>query len=269
MALKDEKFREIYAAWSVAAGAAFLAVLWFADHRTTLKLNAARADAGRLEEEAAASGAALEELRVLRELKVKDVNDYKEALKNRARSKKTVYEAGAALQEEKRLLEKQLEIMTTYVDINEETGKILLMRGDHALKDYPFSYLPLRVFGPAGRNMPPVARIISKERYAHPERGKVQEKDGKITWEPPQVGSDPRSGGLGEYVLFTDSPLIVHGPPPNKKLHEAFPHVCAGVSVHAARSLFENTFIGTKILYEKKKPAPPAPAEAPAAHAGK
>ena len=81
----------------------------------------------------------------------------------------------------------------------------------------------------------------------------MEEVDGKISWEPPQVGKDPRSGGLGEFVLFTDGPLIIHGPAPKKELHAAFPHVCPGVTAYTAQRLFENVFVGTKIVYTKKK----------------
>lgn len=240
-----------------ALGAALLALLWLAGSRLAAKLETVRPDAARTEAAVADSGAALEELRVLRDLKLRDVDNYKKALKDLAKSKTAVYEAGASLQEEKRLLEKQLEIMTTYLELNEETGKIALMRGDHSLKDYPFQYSPLKSFGPGRQAMPAAARIISKERYAHPERGRVEEADGKLTWEPPQVGKDPRSGGLGEFVLFTDGPLIIHGPAPQKKLHEAFPHVCPGVTAYAARALYENVFVGTKIvLVKKKRPQP-------------
>lgn len=242
----------------LALAAALLPFLWFADRTLAVKLEDLELAAGRREAELEASGAALEELRTLRDLKLQDVEDYKKALRKQARSKKNVYEAGAALQEEKRLLEKQLEILTTYLKIDEETGKIALMRGDRALKDYPFSYPQLRTFGAGAGNSPSSARIISKERFANPERGKVQETDGKLSWEPPQVGNDPRSGGLGEYVLFTDGPLILHGPPPKTQLHDAYPHVCAGVTAYTARQLFENTFVGTKVLYEKKKKVPAA-----------
>jgi hypothetical protein len=253
MVYKEKILKDISTFWLTVFGAGLLSVLWLADRQAVVKLESARSDVRRLEAAVDGSEAALDELRDLREIKLKEVRNYKEALKNQARSKKSVYEGGAALQEEKRLLEKQLEIITTYIEIKEETGKISLMRGDHALKDYPFSYSPLKVFGPAAQEMPALTRIISKERFANPERGKVQEIDGKISWEPPQVGKDARSGGLGEYVIFTDSPLIIHGPPPKKELHNAYPHICAGLTAYAAKGLFDNTFIGTKILYEKKK----------------
>ena len=239
--------------WLLALGAALLPALWFADRAMAVKLNAARAETARMEEAVAASGAALDDLRALRDSKLKDVSSYKEALKSQALSKKAVYEAGAALQEEKRLLEKLLEIITTYLEIDEAAGKIRLMRGDHALNEYPFADAPLKVFGNPAQKMPQTSRVTSKERYANPERGKVQELDGKLSWDPPQVGKDPRSGGLGEYVLFTDGPLILHGPPPKKLLHEAYPHVCAGITAYTARLLFENTFVGTKIIYQNKK----------------
>jgi len=239
-----------------ALAAVLLPLLWYADRAMAEKLAEARAGLERLGPTVAASGVSLENLRVLRDLKLGDLENYKKSLKDRARSKKSVYEVGVALQEEKRLLEKQLEIMTTYLQIKEKTGRIYLMRGDLALIDLPFSYSPFKSFG-AAPVMPASARIVSKERFAHPQRGSVKETDGKISWEPPQVGKDPRSGGLGEYVLFTDGPLIIHGPPPKKALHDAYPHVCAGLTAYAARRLFDSSFIGTKIIYEaeKKKPA--------------
>lgn len=253
MELKNKLPKEIPFAWLLALGAALLPGLWLADRALAVKLNDLNTEAARMEEAVVVSGAALEDLRALRENKLKEVGSYREALKSQALSKKVVYEAGAALQEEKRLLEKQLEIITTYLVIDEQTGRIRLMRGDHALNDFPFSYAPLKAFGSAPLKMSATSRVVSKERYANPERGKVQEADGKITWDPPQVGKDPRSGGLGEYVLFTDGPLILHGPPPKKELHEAYPHVCAGVTAYTAKQLYEGTFVGTKIIYSRKK----------------
>ncbi|HNW43527.1 MAG TPA: hypothetical protein PKI19_03425 [Elusimicrobiales bacterium] len=240
-----------------ALAGGLLALLWLAGSGLGAKLAQVRADAARLEAAVPGSAAALEELRVLRDLKLNDAANYKTALKELARSKRAVYDTGASLQEEKRLLEKQLEIMTTYLEIKEETGKISLMRGDHSLNDYPFSYAPLKIFGADAGAMPGTARIISKERYAQPQRGKVEEVNGKISWEPPQTGTDPRSGALGQFVLFTDGPLILHGPAPKKALHDAFPHACAGVTAYTAQKLFDNTFIGTKILYTRKKKTQP------------
>lgn len=245
--------KEIPAGLLTALGAGLLALLWLGGSQLSSKLEIVRADAAGMGEAVSVSGAALEELRVLRDLKSKDAADYKKALGALAKSKRGVYEAGASLQEEKRLLEKQLEIMTVYLEVKEETGKISLMRGDHSLNDYPFQYSPLRVFGAVRQPMPPAVRITSKERFAQPQRGKVEEVSGGISWEPPQVGKDPRSGGLGEFVIFTDGPLILHGPAPKKELHDAFSHVCAGVTAYTAQKLFESAFVGTKILYLKKK----------------
>jgi hypothetical protein len=62
------------------------------------------------------------------------------------------------------------------------------------------------------------------------------------------VGTSVRSNALGEYVLFTNSKLVLHGPPRNAADHEAFPHLCLGLSLDAARNLYRHSFIGTKIL---------------------
>ncbi|OGR87547.1 MAG: hypothetical protein A2021_04650 [Elusimicrobia bacterium GWF2_52_66] len=249
MELKKTLQKKIPRVYVLALGAGIAAFLWFGDSKITARLRIVQSDVERMEDSLETSGAVLEELRFLKELRLEDAARYKKELKGLAKSSKAVYDAGVSLQEEKRLLEKQLEIMTTYLEINEETGKISIMRGDHSLKDCPFSYSPLRLFGNGTENMPPSARVVSKERFAQPQRGKVEEIDGKISWEPPQAGKDPRSGGLGEFVIFTDSPLVIHGPPLKQELHEAYTHVCAGVTAYTAKKLFENTFIGTKILY--------------------
>ena len=247
--LKETLWGRIPRVYALVSGAVITVLLWSAGHEMAGQLQSVKEDAERLERAAAVSGAALENLRALKESRSEDAQWYKKELKKLARSSKTVYDTGVSLQEEKRLLEKQLEIMTTYLEVSEKTAKISIMRGGRSLYDCPFSYSPLKLFGDGIKNMPRSARIISKERFAHPQRGKVEEINGKVSWEPPQAGKDPRSGGLGEFVIFTDGPLVIHGAPPKKELHERFPHACAGVSAYSAKKLFENTFIGTKIIY--------------------
>lgn len=243
--------------WVAAALALALALgLWLAGSYGASALRRARADLKGAEKAAESSAAALDQVRELNELRARDIGNYKKALLDMAGSKKIAYEAGLSLQEEKRLLEKQLEIMTTWLDIREDSGKISLMRGDNSLKDLAFD-TPLRAYGGAAA-MPAALRVTSKERFANPQRGKVEQQGGKISWEPPQAGADPRSGALGEYVMFTDGPLILHGPPPNKALHVAYPHVCAGLTTAAARRLYESSYIGTKITYTRKKTSPAA-----------
>lgn len=263
MKLNATLFQEPPRTLVYALGAGLPLLLWLAG--SALDSQAAKIQAGtrRLEAAAEAAAPALEELRSLKELRLKDIAGYKEALRTLSGSKKKAFDTGAALQEEKRLLEKQLEIMTTYLEVDEEAGKIRLMRGDQALKDLPFSWFPLRALGGEARKMPSPSRVVSKERFAQPSRGKVEQRDGKINWEPPQVGKDPRSGGLGEYALFTDGPLVLHGPPLKKELHEAFPHLCAGPTLYTARRLFESVFVGTKIIYKAGPPARPAAEKKP------
>ncbi len=234
--------------YALAAGLPLL--LWTAGSLLSAQTAKLEAEARRLEAAKEAAAPALEELRALKELRRKDIAGYKEALRAMSGSKKKAYDSGAALLEEKRLLEKQLEIMTTWLEVEETTAKIQLMRGDHSLKDLPFSYSPLKAFGGEARKMPSPARVVSKERFAQPSRGKVERTNGNINWEPPQVGKDPRSGGLGEYVLFTDGPLVIHGPPLKNELHEVWPHLCAGVTLYTARRLFDSVFVGTKIIHK-------------------
>src|SRR5690242_1977797 len=53
----------------------------------------------------------------LMELKEADVSKFKSGMSNTAQAKKMLFERGLSLQEEKRLLEKQWEIITTYLVI--------------------------------------------------------------------------------------------------------------------------------------------------------
>jgi hypothetical protein len=193
------------------------------------------------------TAAAREHMESLNLLKGTDLEQLKAGISGHALTQKSLFESGLSLQEERRLLEKQLEIMTTTLLIDPALQRIFLLRADQPLQSYLISYLPLRAFGGAPETLPPSARIISKERFAHPERGKSDEVNGTLQWTPPQVGTSVRSNALGEFVMFTNSPLIIHGPPLNEEDHEKFPHICLGLDQEAARKLYRASFIGTRI----------------------
>ena len=227
------------------------------------------AEAAALELRLAEAEEALGATASLAEMKSKDLALFRSALSRLTESRRALYEGGLALQEEKRLLEKQWEIMTTYLKVDSEAGKVHLMRGEQSLESYAVLYATAQAFGvasssgvavstapaPVLRAPPPVTTIVSKERFAHPERGKSEQVDGQLQWEPPQVGDSVRANALGEYVMFTRGSLVLHGPPKRPKEHAAFPHYCLGLSWAIARRLYGNSFIGTKILF---KPAVPA-----------
>lgn len=202
-----------------------------------------------------------EELRSIRDLRVSSAKHMKDSLTDMAKAKKAVYETGLSLQEEKRLLEKQLEIMTTYLEADEGAAKIHLLRGDQALKSFSFTS-PLRILGGEKRAVGQVYRITSKERYAYIERGKAEATSAGLNWNPPQVGDGPRASPLGEYVLFTDGPLVLHAPVAGAALHSAYPHLCAGLTFNSAKRLYESVFIGNKLLI-KASPSAVRPAPVP------
>ena len=194
------------------------------------------------------TAAELDQTRSLRDLKRKDLEAFKAGLPGAAQSRRAVYEAGLSLQEEKRLLEKQWEILSTYLLVDVGERKIHLMRGDQSLESFPLLYEGPTMLGGEARQVSGVTEIVSKERFAHPERGKSETVNGKLEWTPPQVGSSVRANALGEYVIFTRGPLILHGPPTNEEDHRKFAHVCLGLSLRAARALFKDTYIGTRIF---------------------
>jgi hypothetical protein len=193
----------------------------------------------------------LDDEMAMHDLKAKDIRRFKTGLLKLTASKRALYENGLEIQEEQRLLEKQWEILTTYLMVDEAAKKISLMRGSQALESYPIAYDPPRVFGGEAAPLPESAVIVSKERYANTERGKSEEVNGHLEWIPPQVGTSIRANALGEFVMFTNGPLILHGPPRKQKEHGLFPHDCLGLSLYAARRLYEHSFIGTKIIVLK------------------
>jgi hypothetical protein len=207
------------------------------------------------------TAAAREHIDSLEMLKTADLERLKAGLSGSAQSQKSLFESGLSLQEERRLLEKQLEIMTTTLLINPALQRVFLMRAEQPLQSYLISYIPLRSFGGAPAVLPSTVRIVSKERFAHPERGKSEEVNGTLQWTPPQVGTSVRSNALGEFVIFTNSALILHGPPVNAEDHERFPHICLGLDQEAARKLYRGSYIGTRInlshvSIEKTTPLP-------------
>ena len=71
--------------------------------------------------------------------------------------------------------------------------------------------------------------------------------NGQLQWTPPQVGTSVRARALGEFVMFTNSKLILHGPPISEEDHARFPHICLGLDRETARKLYHSSFIGTRI----------------------
>lgn len=182
-------------------------------------------------------------------VKTLDLEQLKAGISGNATLQKSLFESGLSLQEERRLLEKQLEIMTTTLLINPSLQRIFLMRGEQPLQSYLLRYIPIKSYAGAAATLPAAVRITSKERYAHPERGKAEQQvDGTLQWVPPQVGTSVRSNALGEFVMFTNSALILHGPPVRDEDHERFPHICLGLDREAAQKLYRGSFIGTKVL---------------------
>lgn len=239
--------------WLFLAAAVSIGIGWAAR-------NAVRTAALRAEDAAARSAASLDEARealsmnaALRDERVSQLSTFQRNLAGITQSRRAIYEGGLQLQNEKRLLEKQLEIVQTYVLVEEENRKAHVMRGEQALESFVVGSTPTW-YGGEVKPLPAVSTVISKERFAHPERGKSEQApDGQLMYEPPQVGESARANALGEYVVFTKGPLILHGPPKKAEEHAAFPHVCLSLSLPVARKLYGATFIGTKVMY---KPVP-------------
>ncbi|MDE2141335.1 MAG: hypothetical protein KGJ84_02840 [Elusimicrobia bacterium] len=190
----------------------------------------------------------LSERQALRDLVARDLARAKRSAADLSRSRRALFEGGLALSEEKRLLEKQWEIMTTYLLVDLKNDRVDVMRGEQAYETLPLGGARPRAVGGDMKPLPRLATIVTKERYAHPERGKSEEVGGRLDWEPPQVGASLRASALGENVLFTKEGLILHGPPLKKAEHEAYPHLCLTLPAATARRLYQRSFVGTRVL---------------------
>lgn len=239
--------RRAGAARLLVAGAAVLLVGW--GLQRWLEANAAvAADA------ADAAAVALDDLdqevaerQALRDAVARDLARAKTGAASLSRSRKALFEGGLAVSEEKRLLEKQWEIMTTYLLVDAVNDRVQVMRGEQAFETWPLAGSIPRAVGSV-KALPKIATVISKERYAHAERGKSEQVGGRLDWDPPQVGTSARARALGESVLFTREGLIIHGPPLDKSEHEAYPHLCLTLPAATARRLYERSFIGTRVM---------------------
>ncbi len=246
-ALLEKLFRRAHPALVAATGAGILVGLYMTPRWLKQAVENERSFQKNLSRVLEQTAAAREHMASLETLKTMDLEQLKAGLSGHALTEKSLFESGISLQEERRLLEKQLEIMTTTLLINPALQRVFLMRAEQPLQSTLISYIPLRSFGGAPGNLPATVRIVSKERFAHPERGKSEEVNGTLQWVPPQVGTSVRSNALGEFVIFTNSALILHGPPVNAEDHERFPHICVGLDQEGARKLYRASFIGTRI----------------------
>jgi hypothetical protein len=197
----------------------------------------------------------LAERRAIQDLVTADLARAKANARDQSRSRRSMFEGGMALSEERRLLEKQWEIMTTYLLVDVGAGKLSVMRGRQTIESWPLDGAAPRAVGGDTRPLPRLATIVSKERWAHPERGKSEVVGGQLEWDPPQVGTSARARALGEDVLFTKEGLIIHGPPLSREEHEAYPHLCLSLPKGLARRVYADSFVGTRVLIQDA-PAP-------------
>ncbi|MFI5350742.1 MAG: hypothetical protein ACHQ2Z_14440 [Elusimicrobiota bacterium] len=190
----------------------------------------------------------ISERQALRDLVSRDLKTARKSATSLSASRRALFEGGLALSEEKRLLEKQWEIMTTYLLVDAAGDRVQVMRGEQAFETWPMKGALPHAAGGEKKALPKIATIVSKERYAHAERGKSEVTGGRLDWEPPQVGTSARARALGEHVLFTREGLIIHGPPLDKAEHEAYPHLCLSLPAATAARLYERSFIGTRVM---------------------
>jgi hypothetical protein len=190
----------------------------------------------------------LAERQALRDFVSKDFARAKASAASLSLSRRALFEGGLAASEEKRLLEKQWEIMSLQIRLDEAVDKVHLIHGEQISESLALAGAKARVIGGETRPLPASAAINSKERFASPERPKSEQIGAQLQWEPPQVGASVRASALGEFVLFTKEGLIIHGPPLKKAEHEAFAHLCVSLPLPAARRLYQQSFVGTRIL---------------------
>lgn len=252
--IRNSSRRRVSGLEALGAGLGMLALL------TLVQLGLAR-EVRRLNDELAALrpaedglNAALEMREQLNALKRRDVDNVKAAMIGLARRQKLYYEGSLALSEERRQLEKQAELLATHLAID-PAGRIRVMKGEQTAKEYAVEGLSCweGVSGGGALKAPKAAVVTSKEFHAHPERGKVDLQDGRLLWTPPQTGSVERTAALGQYVIFTNTPLIIHLPSKDRKSHEAYRHCCLPLAASSAKKVYGSVFIGARLSIEAPK----------------
>ncbi len=240
--------RRVGALGLLAAGGAVLACLWLMGRWVSAHAEIAAGERTALSVAREDLSLDLAERQALSELVSRDFARAKVSAATLTRSRKALFEGGLALSEEKRLLEKQLEIMSFWIRLDAEADKIHLMRGDQIAESLLLAGARPRVVGAETRLLPRSATILTKERFASTERPKSDQVGGLLQWEPPQVGTSVRASALGEFVLFTKEGLVIHGPPLKEAEHEGFAHLCLALPRAAAARLYSQSFVGTKLL---------------------
>ncbi|MBI4061775.1 MAG: hypothetical protein HY403_10120 [Elusimicrobia bacterium] len=246
--------RRVGAAGLLAAGGLVLAALWMMGRWVSAHAAIAAGELTAFSVAREDLELDLGERQALHDLVTRDFARAKASAATLSRSRRALYEGGLALSEEKRLLEKQLEIMSLWIRLDGEADKLHLVRGDQVAESLGLAGARPRAAGAPERPLPRSATIMTKERFASTERPKSEQVGGQLQWEPPQVGTSVRANALGEFVLFTREGLVIHGPPRREAEHEAFPHLCLSLPLPAARRLYERSFVGTKIVLAAPKP---------------
>ncbi|PIR15775.1 MAG: hypothetical protein COV48_12495 [Elusimicrobia bacterium CG11_big_fil_rev_8_21_14_0_20_64_6] len=232
----------------VASGAAVLAVLWMLGQWVSTHAVISADEQAALTSAHESLELDLAERQALNALVSRDVARAKASAATLSRSRKALFEGGLALSEEKRLLEKQLEIMSFWIRLEPEADKIHLMRGDQIVESLPLDGARPVAVGGEARKMPRSATLMSKERFASTERPKSEQVGGQLQWEPPQVGTSVRANALGQFVLFTKEGLVIHGPPLKASEHAAYPHLCLSLPLKVAARIYSKSFVGTKFI---------------------
>ncbi|MCR4294959.1 MAG: hypothetical protein NUW21_05450 [Elusimicrobia bacterium] len=240
--------RRVGALGLAAAGAAVLAGLWLAGRWVSAHVERAAGERAALAVAREDLELDLAERQALNALVSRDFARAKASAATLSRARKALFERGLALSEEKRLLEGQLEIMTFWIQVDENTDRLHLMSGDQIVESRLLEGARARSVGAPSRPLPRAAALIRQERFAATERPKSAQVGGLLQWAPPQAGTSVRANALGEFVLFTKEGLVLHGPPLKAPEHEAFPHLCLSLPRAVAARLYTRSFVGTKIL---------------------
>ena len=122
--------RRVGAVGLAAAGGALLAGLWLMGRWVSHSAAIAAGERTALSVAREDLDLDLAERQALSDLVSRDFARAKASAATLSRSRKALFEGGLALSEEKRLLEKQLEIMSLWVRLDEEADKLHLVRGD-------------------------------------------------------------------------------------------------------------------------------------------
>ncbi|MDD5687612.1 MAG: L,D-transpeptidase [Elusimicrobia bacterium] len=163
--------------------------------------------------------------------------------------KKSLMEQYKALFKENRLLNGQLNILTTKIIFDTTSNRLKLVKRGKIVSDIPVYKKFVQDFLKSEIDKK-ILKVLAKEKMPTPIRPVWTFED--ITVEIPAENSPERlmTGALGNYAIYFTDFLIIHDKSKNYKYHDTINHVCIQLNTKAMKKFYDSIYVGNKLYVE-------------------